>query len=268
MLRMQDSDGGVYHKCTSCNWFLECRTTSRRRLINLKTTHDTAFCPPATSSRVFTALHPDAAIGQRYLAAAEAAWDFLMAHPGNALGEGVPAGGYGTPTLARTRTTTTTTIGCGRPPSCTERPANTSMPTSSRLGTIPGATRAVVQQRRRQEHAALCNGGARRRADGRPVDGVDRARERGGLGGAAGTYCALHRPSRSQRVTESTCRDGLGGASSPWIAGGDHAAQGMAAHWRAAVPRYGAPGPRATVWSAPAIDELRYRPRTPSEELT
>ena len=96
MLRMQDTDGGVYHKLTSCNWFYGMPHEERTpRLINPKSTHDTAFFAAAlaTSSRVFAALHPDAAVGERYLAAAVAAWEFLLLHPGNELGEGVPTGG-------------------------------------------------------------------------------------------------------------------------------------------------------------------------------
>ena len=96
MLRMQDSDGGVYHKLTSCNWFFGMpHDEVTPRLVNPKSTHDTGFFAAAlaASSRVFTALHPDAAVGARYLAAAVAAWEFLVLHPGNELGEGVPAGG-------------------------------------------------------------------------------------------------------------------------------------------------------------------------------
>ena len=100
MLRMQDSDGGVYHKLTSCNWFFGMpHEEMTPRLINPKSTHDTAFfaAAVAASSRVFAALHPNTTVSQRYLAAAADAWEFLMRHPGNELGEGVPAGGYGNP---------------------------------------------------------------------------------------------------------------------------------------------------------------------------
>jgi endoglucanase len=96
MLRMQDVDGGVYHKLTSCNWFFGMpHEESAPRLINPKTTHDTGFfaAAVAASSRVFAALHPDAAAADRYLRAAAAAWDFMVLNPGNELGEGVPAGG-------------------------------------------------------------------------------------------------------------------------------------------------------------------------------
>ena len=96
MLRMQDSDGGVYHKVTSCNWFFGMpHEEEAPRLINPKSTHDTGFFAAAlaAASRVFAAMHPDPAVGERYLAAAVAAWDFLMLHPGNELGEGVPTGG-------------------------------------------------------------------------------------------------------------------------------------------------------------------------------
>lgn len=100
MLRMQDTDGGVYHKLTSCNWFFGMPHEEHTpRLINPKSTHDTAFfaAAVAASSRVFAALHPDVSVGETYLAAAVAAWEFLLLHPGNALGEGVPTGGYGNP---------------------------------------------------------------------------------------------------------------------------------------------------------------------------
>ena len=100
MMKMQDSDGGVYHKLTSCNWFFGMpHEEATPRLINPKSTHDTGFfaASVAAASRVFAALHPDGAMGARYLAAAVAAWDFMMRHPGNALGEGVPTGGYGNP---------------------------------------------------------------------------------------------------------------------------------------------------------------------------
>ena len=96
MLRMQDSDGGVYHKVTSCNWFFGMpHEETTPRIINPKSTHDTGFFAAglAAASRVFTALHPDAAVGERYLAAAVAAWEFMLLHPGNVLGEGVPNGG-------------------------------------------------------------------------------------------------------------------------------------------------------------------------------
>ena len=101
MLRMQDSgDGGVYHKLTSCNWFFGMpHEETTPRLINPKSTHDTGFFAAAlaASSRVFSALHPDAAVGKGYLTAAVDAWEFLMLHPGNELGEGVPAGGEAIP---------------------------------------------------------------------------------------------------------------------------------------------------------------------------
>ena len=43
MERMQDSDGGVYHKLTSCNWFFGMpHEETTPRLINPKSTHDTA----------------------------------------------------------------------------------------------------------------------------------------------------------------------------------------------------------------------------------
>ena len=96
MLRMQDSDGGVYHKLTSCNWFFGMPHEERTpRLINPKSTHDTGFFAAAlaASSRIFAALHPNASVGERYLSAAVDAWEFLMRHPGNELGEGVPTGG-------------------------------------------------------------------------------------------------------------------------------------------------------------------------------
>jgi endoglucanase len=98
MLRVQDSDGGVYHKCSSCNWFFGMPHEEKSpRLINPKSTHDTGFfaASVAASARVFR--DHNATQAARYQERAELAWAFLMEHPGNDAGEGVPRGGYGNP---------------------------------------------------------------------------------------------------------------------------------------------------------------------------
>lgn len=88
--RLQDSDGGVYHKVTSECWFGDMphkETTPRH--IYAKTTHDTALAAAlfASAARVWKPY--DATLANRYLQQARLAWSFLQAHPSN-----TPVGGF------------------------------------------------------------------------------------------------------------------------------------------------------------------------------
>ena len=91
--RMQDSDGGVYHKLSSECWFSampETETTPRH--FYAKTTHDTALAAAvlATAARLWKPYN--AALANTWLTQALLSWAFLQAHPTT-----TPAGGFKNP---------------------------------------------------------------------------------------------------------------------------------------------------------------------------
>jgi hypothetical protein len=91
--RMQDSDGGVYHKLSSEHWFSpmpDTETTPRH--IYEKTTHDTALAAAIFASAARLWKPYDAALSDAWLVRARNAWAFLQAHP-----TATPAGGFKNP---------------------------------------------------------------------------------------------------------------------------------------------------------------------------
>jgi hypothetical protein len=92
-VRMQASDGGVYHKLTPQKWFqgMPQDETSPRYFFE-RTTHDTASVAAvlACASRLWRPF--DAAASDLYLQRALKAWDFLKLHP-----KTVPEGGFRNP---------------------------------------------------------------------------------------------------------------------------------------------------------------------------
>jgi hypothetical protein len=82
LVRLQETDGGVYHKVTTTCWVSGMpEDSTETRYILPKTTHDTALTAAvlALGSRLWEPY--DSALAATYLAGAELAWDFLQAHP-------------------------------------------------------------------------------------------------------------------------------------------------------------------------------------------
>jgi hypothetical protein len=82
LARLQETDGGVYHKVTTACWVSGMPDASTdTRYILPKTTHDTALAAAvlALGSRLWQPYDP--ALAATYLTRAELAWDFLQAHP-------------------------------------------------------------------------------------------------------------------------------------------------------------------------------------------
>lgn len=93
IVRMQGSDGGVYHKLTSQKWFegMPHKEDSPRYFFE-RTTHDTALAAAvlACAARLWRPYDKD--LSELYLSRAVKAWDFLERHP-----DAVPKDGFRNP---------------------------------------------------------------------------------------------------------------------------------------------------------------------------
>lgn len=93
LVRMQGSDGGVYHKLTSQKWFEGMpHEENAPRYFFEKTTHDTALVAAvlACAARLWKPYNKD--LSDLYLERAVKAWDFLKQHP-----EAIPNTGFRNP---------------------------------------------------------------------------------------------------------------------------------------------------------------------------
>lgn len=93
IVKMQQPDGGVYHKLTSQKWFNAMPQEERTpRFFFERTTHDTALATAVLASAARLWKPFDAKVAEEYLKRAVMGWNFLKQHPLPA-----PGGGFRNP---------------------------------------------------------------------------------------------------------------------------------------------------------------------------